>query len=125
MGVSKTGNHIQLKNKLQISSQETQVFSTAKIRLWRTNLFFAPSKSIWSAKILNVGESKISYHIQMKIKMLNPSQEPSASSKAPNRNFKNMDVLCPFKFKIETQILDHGCIKDHCPYSKQDQDDKS
>ena len=53
------------------------------------------------AKIRNMGISKISDHIKIKIKMPNPSQEPPASSKAPNEDLKDMDVLCTFKIKIE------------------------
>ena len=56
--------------------------------------------------------SKTSDHIQIKIKMSNPSQEPPASSKAPNQDLMDIDVLCTFKIKIESQNLDHGCIKD-------------
>jgi len=32
-------------------------------------------------------------HIQIKIKMPNPSHEPPASSKAPNQELKDMDML--------------------------------
>ena len=46
------------------------------------------------------------YHIQIKIKMQNPSQEPPASSKAPNEDLKDLDVLCTFKIEIEIQNLD-------------------
>ena len=52
------------------------------------------------------------YPLQIKIKIPNFSQEPPASSKAPNEDLKDMDVLCTFKIKIESQILDHGCVKD-------------
>ena len=68
-----------------------------------------------------MGISKTSEHIQIKIKMPNPSQEPPASSKAPNEYFKDMDVLCTFKIKIEGQNLDHVSIKDQCPYPNQEQ----
>ena len=44
-----------------------------------------------------MGLQRSSYYIQIKIKMLNPSQEPPASSKAPEEDLKNMDVLCTFK----------------------------
>ena len=50
--------------------------------------------------------------IQIKIKLPNPSQEPPASSKAPNEDLEDMDVLCTFKIKIESQNLDHMYIKD-------------
>ena len=71
-----------------------------------------------------MGVSKTSDHIQIKIKMPNPSQERPASSKAPNEDLKDMDVLCTFKIKIESQNLDHGYIKDQGPYPNQDQDAK-
>ena len=56
--------------------------------------------------------SKTSDHIQIKIKIPNPSQEPLTSSKAPNDNLEDMDVLCTFKIKIESQNLGYRCIKD-------------
>ena len=66
--------------------------------------------------------SKTSDHIQIKIKMPNPSQEHSASSKALNEDLKDINVLCTFKIKIESQNSDHGYIKDHWQYQNQDQD---
>ena len=58
-----------------------------------------------------MGVSKTSDHIQIKIKMPNPSQEPPASSKAPNEDLKDIDVLYTFKIKIESQNVAHGNIK--------------
>ena len=71
-----------------------------------------------------MGVSKTSDHIQMKIKMPNSNQEPPATSKAPNEDLKDMDVLCTFKYKIESQNSVHGYIKDQWPYPNQDQDAK-
>ena len=51
-------------------------------------------------------------HNIIKIKMANPSQEPPASSKAPNEDFKDMDVLCTFKIKIESPNSDQECFQD-------------
>ena len=65
---------------------------------------------------MNIGVSKTNDHIQIKIKMPNPSQEPPASSKAPNEDLKDMDVLCTFKIKIESQNLEHRYIKDQRSY---------
>ena len=70
-------------------------------------MFFSPSTSIQ-----NMGVPTTSDNIQIKIKMPNPSQEPPASSKAPNQDLKDMNVLCTFKIKIESHNLDQGCIKD-------------
>ena len=60
--------------------------------------------------------SKFSDHIQIKIQMQNPSQEPPASSKAPNQDLKDMDVLCTFKIKIESKNLEYEYIKDQWQY---------
>ena len=59
--------------------------------------------------------SKTSDHIQIKIKMPNPSQEPPASFKALNKDLKDMDVLCTFKIKLgsQTQIMDVSKTSDH------------
>ena len=66
-------------------------------------------------------QSKTQDHIQIKIVMPNPSQEPPASSKAPNEDLKDIDVLCTFKIKIESQNLEYGCTKYQWPYTNQDQ----
>ena len=87
-------------------------------------MFFAPSKTRQRAKIPSMGVSKTSDHIQINIRMPNPSQEPPASSKAPNEDLKDMDVLCTFKIKIESKNLEHGYIKDQGPYQNLDQDAK-
>ena len=60
--------------------------------------------------------SKTSDHIPIKFKMPYLSQEPTTSSKAPNEDFKDMDVLCTLKIKIVTQNLDHEYIKGQWPY---------
>ena len=52
----------------------------------------------------NMGVSKTSDHIQIMIKMPNPSQEPRASSKAQNPDEMDIDVLCTFKIKIESEV---------------------
>ena len=68
-----------------------------------------------------LGISKTSDHIQIKIKITNPSQEHPAPTKAPNKDIKDMDILCNFKIQIESQSLEHGCTKDLWPYSNHDQ----
>ena len=54
---------------------------------------------------------KSSDHIKIKMKMPNPSKEPPASSKAPNQDLKDMDVLCTYKMKINSQIQNMGASK--------------
>ena len=59
-----------------------------------------------------MGVPKASDHIQIKIKMPIPSQDPPGSFKAPNEDLKDLDVLCTFKIKIESQNSAYGCTKD-------------
>ena len=59
-----------------------------------------------------MGLSQTSDHIQINIRMPNPSQEPPASCKAQNEDLKDMDVLCNFKIKAGRQNSEQGCIKD-------------
>ena len=58
-----------------------------------------------------MGVSKTSDHIQIKIKMPNPSQEPPVSSKVPYEDLKDMYVFCTFKIKIESKIWIMGVSK--------------
>ena len=60
--------------------------------------------------------------------MPNPSQASQAPSKALNKDLKDMDVLCTFKIKIESQnwnmgvskTSDHIQIKINIPNPSQD-----
>ena len=45
-----------------------------------------------------------------------PSQDPLASSKAPNQDLMDMVFLCTLKINIENQNLENMCIKDLWPY---------
>ena len=104
MDVPKTIDHIKIMIKMPNSSQEPPPSSKAQMMAQRTHMFFAPSKSRYSAKIRIMGISKTSDHIKIKIKMQNPSQELLASSKAPNQDLNEMEVLFPFKTKIDKKI---------------------
>ena len=59
-----------------------------------------------------MGTSNTSDNIQIKIKIPNPSKEPPASTKAQNQDLKDIDGLCTLKINIESQNVEHGCIKD-------------
>ena len=72
-----------------------------------------------------MGVLKTSDHIQIKIKMPNASQEPTASSKAQNQDLKDIDVLCTFKINIESKKKDHGCNNNQWPYPNQSLDAKA
>ena len=69
-------------------------------------MFFASSKSRHIAKILIIDISKTNDHVQIKIKIPNTSQEPPASSKAQNEDSKDMDGLCTFKIRVESQNVE-------------------
>ena len=64
------------------------------------------------SQIQNMAVSKTSDHIQIKIKMLNPSQEPPALTKALNQDSKDINNLCTFKIKVQSKDLDYEYIKD-------------
>ena len=68
-----------------------------------------------------MGVSKTSDPTQIKIKMPNPGEKPTVSSKASNEDLKDVDAPCTIKTKIESQILEYGCIKDQLSYTYQDQ----
>ena len=101
MCVPKTSDHIQINIRIPTPSQEPPASSKAPNEE-RTWMFFALSKSRWTAKIRIMGVSKTSDHIKIKIKMPNPNQEPPASSKAPNEDLEDMDILFTSTIKIES-----------------------
>ena len=43
----------------------------------------------WRATLWNIVVSKTNDHIQIKVKITNPGQESPASSKTPNKEFKD------------------------------------
>ena len=112
MGISKTSDHIRIKIKIPNPSQEPPVSSKAPNEELKDVDVLCTFKIKIESTIWIMGISKTRDHIQTKIKMPTPSQEPPTSSKAPNEDLKDMDVLCTFKIKIESQNLDHGYIKD-------------
>ena len=66
-----------------------------------------------------MGVSKTNEHIQIKIKMPNAGQEPLASTKAPNQDLMDLDVLCTFynKNKIDSQNPDLKYIGVLCTFN--------
>merc|ERR1711954_98339 len=103
MGVLKTSDHIQIKIKLPNPSQEPPVSSKAPNEDLKDMDVLCTFKIKIERQNLVMGVSKTSDHIKINIKISNPSQEPQVSSKAPNEDLKDMDVLCTFKIKIESQ----------------------
>ena len=97
MDISKTSDLIQIKIKMPHPSQDSPASSKAQNEDFKDIDFLCTLKPGKRAKTQNMGVSNTSDHIQIRIKMTNPSQEPSASFKAPNQDFKDMDVLCTFK----------------------------
>ena len=59
-----------------------------------------------------MGLSKTSDHIQINIKVPNPSQESLFSSKVLSQDVEDIDFLCAIKMKIKSKNAEHGCIKD-------------
>ena len=82
MGVPKTSSHNPIKIQMPHPSQAPQKLSKALNCNFKDMDVLYTSKSI--AQIWNVDLSKTLDHIQTKILMLTPNQEPPASSKASN-----------------------------------------
>ena len=61
--------------------------------------------------------SKTSDHIQIKIKMPNPSQVLPASLQAPNEDLKDMDAPCTFKIKTKSKNSDPGYVNNKSLYT--------
>merc|ERR1712112_758672 len=72
-------------------------------------MFFAPSKIQIESQNLHHGCIKDQLPYPNKDQDANPSQEPPASSKAPNQDLQDMDVLCTFKIKIEPKFGSWVC----------------
>merc|ERR1711954_311255 len=101
MGVPKTSDHIQINIRMPNPSQEPPASSKAPNQDLKDMDVLCTFKIKIERQIRNMGVPKTSDHIQINIRMPNSSQEPPASSKAPNQDLKDMDVLCTFKIKIE------------------------
>ena len=111
MGESKTSDHIQIKIKMPNPSQEPPASSKAPNEDIRDMDVLCTFKVMMESHRYIMGISKTSDDVQIKIKMTNPGQKLPASSKSPNEDIKDMDVLCPFKTQIQGQNMEHGCIK--------------
>ena len=103
ISVSKTNDHIHIKVKVQNPSQEPPASSEAPIEDLKDIDVLCTLKIKIENQDSDYGYMKTSYHIQINIKIPNPSQEPPVSSKAPNVDLKEIDVLCTFKIKMESQ----------------------
>ena len=101
MGVSNAIDHNQSKIKMPNHSQGHPASSNAPNQdLKDIDILCIFKIKRKRAKMFNIVVTKTIDHIQIKIKMPNPGQEPLASSKVPNEDLKDMDVLCTFKIRI-------------------------
>ena len=110
-GAPKITDHIQIKIKMPNSYWKPLASLKALNEDLKDMDVLCTLKS-QRAKILIMSVLKTTDHIQIKIKMPNPSQEPRASFKAPIEDLKDMYVLCACKINVESKNLDHGYIKE-------------
>ena len=93
---------MQINIKISNLSQKPSASSKVPNQDFRGRDSFFTFKNQDRAKIQNIGLPKTSDHIQIKVMMPNSSQEPLASSKAPNQDLKDINVLCTFKIKKDS-----------------------
>ena len=84
MAVSKTSDNIKIKIKMPNSGQEPPGSSKVPYEDLKDIDVLCTFKSRKGAQIWNIGISRASDHIQIKIKIPNPGEEPPSTSKAPN-----------------------------------------
>ena len=84
MVVSMTSDHIQFRIKMPNPSQEHPASSKAPNEDLKYMDVLCTFKIKIESQYRNISVSKNSKHIQIKIKMPNPSQEHPAPTKAPN-----------------------------------------
>ena len=109
---SKTIDSLQVNMKMPNPSQEPPESSKAPNEDLKDMVVLCTFKIKIESNNSDHGSTKDSDHIQIKIKMPNPSQEPPVSSKVQNQDLKDMDVFCNLKFKIEHQNSEYRCIKE-------------
>ena len=112
-GWSKDSEHWAYTNQDQdakLKSGKSSIFPSPKSGLQGHGCSLHLQNKDW-AKIPKMGISKTSDHIQIKIRLPHSSEEPPASSKDPNDDLIDMDVLCIFKIKLETWYLEHSPSK--------------
>ena len=94
------------RSRWQTSVRNLQHPLNPQIRTSRTWMFFAPSKSRYWDKILNMFVSKTSGHIQTNILLPSPNLEPPAPSKDTTRNQRTvMFELLGLYFSTSTKII--------------------
>ena len=111
MDIAKASDHIHFKiPRYQTSVRNLQHSPKPQIRTQKTWIFFAPSTQGQRAKIGNMGVSQTRNYFQIKMPP-NPSQKHPVSSKAPNHDLKDNDILCPIQIKIESKLWNMGISK--------------
>ena len=93
----------------------------SRVRRLRSHKHFAPCRKIWMNHNLSdwlpfiyTSHSSLDTRPDMK-PFLDQDAKPQSgtpvSSKSPNRDLEDIDVLCTFKIKIESQNFESGCTK--------------
>ena len=111
MSISKFGDHIEINIKMQKPSQEHPASSRAPNKDVKDMDVLCTFRINIESHNLDPLFTKDNDHIQIKIEMQNPSQEAPESSKAPNEDLMDIDVLCTFRINVGSQVLIHRCMK--------------
>ena len=99
--VSKSSDHIQIKIKITNSSQEPPPSYKTQNQEIKDMDVLCTLNINWESQTSGYGYMKDQGPYPSQDQDTKPIQEPPASSKAPNEDLKDMDVLCTFKIKLE------------------------
>ena len=124
MDVPKTSDYINIKIQMPNPSQVHLASSKGPNEDLKDMEVFCNFKIKIESQIRIMVVAKNRDHIQIKIQMPNPSQEPSASSKAPNEDLKGHGCSLHLLNQDREQKFKSWCIKHQWPYPNQDPDAK-
>ena len=112
MGVPKTGDHIQIQINMPNLSQKSPVSSKGQNLDFKDMDFLCTFKINIESYNFEHGCTKDQSPYQNQDQDTKLQSGTSSILQSSNWDLKDMDILCTFKIKIESQDLEHSCTKD-------------
>ena len=124
MGVPKTSDSIQINIRMPNPSQDPLASSKAKNEELKDMVVLCTFKIKIDSQNFAQRCTKAQWPYPNQYQHAKPHSGSPASSKAPNDDLKDMNVLCTFKIKVESKNSEYGCTKGQWPYPYQYMDAK-